>query len=169
MKTPVHLPLLRGQLQCSLNKITKHDRNYPFFRKSSKETPQSPNKKTRQVHKVRMTHRPTWHHHGDMPNQQPNTKTSNESNSHHQCNSTDGYNLSQQHILATDSAGTDTGDMIPHRVQGNRKIALSFEEMKPYLYCPQGLAARLLNVSLSTLKRRFYDSGKQYTLRSLVH
>ncbi|EFC42300.1 hypothetical protein NAEGRDRAFT_80436 [Naegleria gruberi] len=41
--------------------------------------------------------------------------------------------------------------------KNNTKIEITHEMMKPYFYCPQTLAARLLGVSISTLKRRFYD------------
>ncbi|KAG2379420.1 hypothetical protein C9374_006537 [Naegleria lovaniensis] len=39
----------------------------------------------------------------------------------------------------------------------NTRIEITREMMTKYFYCPQTLAARLLGVSISTLKRRFYD------------
>ncbi|KAF0974319.1 hypothetical protein FDP41_006929 [Naegleria fowleri] len=39
----------------------------------------------------------------------------------------------------------------------NTRIEITREMMARYFYCPQTLAARLLGVSISTLKRRFYD------------
>ena len=72
-------------------------------------------------------------------------------------------------ISATATAPTSRSTP-PTPPSSQRKIEISLEDMRPYFYCPQGLAARILGVSVSTLKRRYYELGKLCTfIRSFMN
>ncbi|EFC39882.1 predicted protein [Naegleria gruberi] len=65
----------------------------------------------------------------------------------------------QQSECSTSSSTSVEGTTIPAATSnfGSTRITITKEDMSRYFNAPQVMAARLLNVSVSTLKRRFYE------------
>ncbi|KAL0484910.1 hypothetical protein AKO1_011786 [Acrasis kona] len=76
---------------------------------------------------------------------------SDEKRSHglEQCTTTIGLELNSE------KASSSSPEL--ELAENTHRINLSRDKIKKYFKCPQGLAARFLGVSISTLKRRFYD------------
>ncbi len=61
--------------------------------------------------------------------------------------------------VGSNTTNTNNGIVKPPHPNSKRKKKLSKEEILKYIQYPQPDAARMLNVSVSTLKRRFYELG----------